>query len=110
MRSFLISLILLASSSSMAAINHCATYEGNSRFLKAIQVVAKHQGYDFAELCTDARLLAIEVQPNRLIKPDFGGTQIPAVRVDLHSGYQTCSYIVTDEDQAVAKAHCYSGF
>lgn len=110
MKTILIALSLMASSSAFAGVNHCAQYEGNTRFLAAIEALAHHQNYTFEELCTDARLLTIEVQPNRLIKPDFGGTEIPAVRVDLHSGYQTCSFIVIDADKTVVNAKCYSGF
>jgi len=109
MRSFLVILSVLASSSAFAA-NHCDQYAGNNRFLTAIQTVATYQNYTFEELCNNPRLLTIEVQPNRQIKPDFGGTEIPAVRVDLHSGYQTCSYTVIDADKSIVNAHCYSGF
>lgn len=106
-------LLVIASvfvSSAAFATNHCDQYAGNTRFLTAIQTVATYQNYTFEQLCNDARLLTIEAQPNRQIKPDFGGTEIPAVRVDLHSGYQTCSYTVIDADQSIVKANCYSGF
>ena len=109
MRSFLVALTMLASSSAFAA-NHCDQYAGNTRFLIAIQTLAAYQNYTFEQLCTDPRLLTIEVQPNRIILPDFGGTEVPAVRVDLHSGYQTCSFQIRDSDQAVVSSKCYSGF
>lgn len=102
----LVGLLSFASSLS-AAENMCATYAKYPRYMKAIETVAAYQNYTTEEFCNHPGILAIEAQPSRIILRD--GTVIPHVTVQKHLEYSSCLYMVSDIDQSITKANCYSG-
>lgn len=106
MKYFIFVLSLCGLSSAYAA-NACAKYEGQARYLKAIEVVAKDHDLTLEELCNLPKIWDVEAQPSRIIIRD--GTVIPHVRVQLHQEYSSCLFMVNELTYTITKQNCYSG-
>lgn len=99
---------IMALSSFSAFADHCQRYEKSPRYLKAIEILAKHQARTFEELCNHPALLEIEAQPSQIITKE--GEVIPHVSVGLHYSYDSCVFMVNDEALTVTRGNCYSGY
>jgi hypothetical protein len=108
MRFIITAAILLSSTFAYAATNNCDKWSSKSRYITAIKTVAAAEKYQFAELCTEPKILDIEVQPSHIVTPQ--GDVIPHTQVQLHMAYQSCLYMVRDSDQVITSGHCYSGW
>lgn len=103
--------VLLATlliSSSAFAQDLCTKWRSNERYERALNTLAQYLEYDPAVMCTLPGVLDIEVQPSRII--DQNGDVIPHVRIYFHKSYESCYYMVRDEDQEITSGRCFSTF
>lgn len=107
MKKFTILLPLFALSTSISAADLCTKFESNKRYMNAIRAVSKFQNYTKEEFCNLPNILSIEVQPSHTI--DNQGNEIPHVRVQQHSSWDSCLYLVNELDYSMTKTYCYSG-
>ncbi len=94
-------------STSVFAGNLCSKYESYPRYMKAIATVAESQNKTLDAFCTNPRVLDIEAQPSRLIARD--GEVIPHVRVQEHFEFDSCLYMVNENNYTISQSRCYSG-
>ena len=99
---------LLLTTSVFAAEDFCSPWRNNERYNRAINSLATYLEYDVNEMCSLPSVLNIEAQPARTI--DRNGNYIPHVRVTFHKAYESCYYMVRDEDQVVTDGRCYSTY
>lgn len=105
-KTILMAILSLTSVSAFA--DHCAKFENNERYTKAIIAVATAQERTYEEFCNRPALLEIEAQPSRIINKK--GEIVPHVRVQQHFSYDSCSYLVNETDYSITETRCYSGF
>ncbi|MBY0412954.1 MAG: hypothetical protein K2Q18_02255 [Bdellovibrionales bacterium] len=101
---FLAVLILTTSTN---AANLCARWESSPRYMKAIAFLATYQDYTIEEFCNLPHVLDLELQPTRIILRD--GEVIPHVRIQQHSEYSSCLYMINEKDYSLTSSKCYSG-
>lgn len=108
MMKFILATMMTLVSTNAFAQSMCDMWVGKERYLSALKAVAAHQNYSLEQLCTLPHVMAVEVQPSRVITPK--GEVIPHVRVELHSSEYSCMYMVRDADLEITSGRCYSTF
>lgn len=104
---FLIAVLFTLSSAAYGS-DLCTRYENNTRYYKAITTVAAYLGYELAFMCQHPSFLDIEVQPSRVITRQ--GKVEPHVKVQFHKNYESCYYMVRDQDQKITDSRCYNTY